>query len=450
MKRSFNIAGRQRYFYGWVIVGVAFLAALSHPAQISSVLGVFVKPMERDLGFTRAAISGVQTLARVIEGGLAPFIGPLIDRGWGKQLMVGGALLAGGGFLLHLTEQEVWQLYLIKGVVVGVGLAGFGALVVNVAVNNWFVAKRGRAIGIASMGASLGSLTMIPLLTWFIATASWRWGWAALGLMIWVTILLPAFLFMVRRPEDVGLLPDGRSPEEEGAGAPPAIEGEEQTSSPEGRVPKELAEESWTRGEALRTRTFWLLTFTLGIAQLAMQAINLHLIPYMEDLGYAASMGALAISARSALQLVGSPLWGIVVERVDPRYLASVKFLMYGLGIYVLMHATSLAAIFTGVLIYGLAMAGSNVITEVMWANYYGRHSLGSVRGMGMPFMIGFSALGPLLAGLVYDVTGSYDGAFLFIIGGAVASSVLILFCTRPKRRVATPHEQGYSPEALP
>jgi MFS family permease len=263
--------------------------------------------------------------------------------------------------------------------------------------------------------------------------------------MVWGTVLVPAMLFMVRRPEDVGLLPDGRSPGPEGGSGDALLEAQCGASTRETEAPPVLVEESWTRGEALRTRTFWLLTFTLGIGHLATQAINLHLIPYVEDLGHSASLGALAISARSAMQLVGSPFWGVMAERIDPRYLACIKFLLYAVGIYMLMQATSVVAIFAAVLVYGMAQSGTNVVTEVMWANYYGRFSLGAVRGLGMPFMIGFSATGPLLAGAVYDATQSYNGAFLFIIGGAVASSILILFCTRPRRRpMATP-----SPDAL-
>lgn len=430
---------RARYFYGWNIVAVAFLASFSHQAQINSILGVFVKPMERDLGFSRTAISGVQTLARLMEGGLAPVVGALVDRGWGKGLMVGGALVAGGGLLLLSQVQEVWQLYLVKGVIVGTGMVCFGGLVVFVAVNNWFVAKRGRALGIVGMGASLGTILFVPLLTWIVTTTSWRWGWAILGVSIWGTVLLPAALFMVRRPEDLGLRPDGEPPVEGSSQAQPARSLQEETTSfpPQSQIG--LEEESWTRGEAVRTRTFWLLVLTLGIGQMASQAVNLHLIPYLQDLGYSAAIAALAVTARSAMQLVGSPFWGFVVERVELRYLACGKFLLYAVGIFVLMQASSLTTILAAVLLYGIAQAGTNVVTEVMWANYYGRMSLGAIRGVGMPFTVGFSAAGPLLAGAIYDLTKSYQGAFLLIIGGAAVSAVLVLFCTRPRRQVRPP-----------
>lgn len=421
------------------------MSSFAHSAQISSLLGIFMKSMERDLGFGRTAVSGVQTLARLVEAFLAPFLGPLVDKGWGKRLMLGGALIAGGAYLMLSQVQSLWQLYLIKGVIAGVGLAGFGQLVVLVAVSNWFVAKRGRALGITAMGASVGSLTMIPLLTFFIAATSWRWGWGFLGIMIWVTVLLPAFFLMVRRPEDIGLLPDGRIPGAEGADGPLSVESEETVSSTGRRGMRGIrgtargANEDvlWSRRDVLMTRTFWLLTFTLGLSHTSMQAINLHLIPYIEDMGHATTLGAMAITARSAMSLVGSPMWGFAAERWEPRYLVSFKFLLYATGIFVLMNATSPVAIFSAVLIYGTGMAGTNVMVEVMWANYYGRLALGMVRGMGMPFMTGVSAVGPLIAGVIYDATNSYNVAFIAIIAGSVASAVLILFCTYPKRPAA-------------
>jgi MFS family permease len=173
---------------------------------------------------------------------------------------------------------------------------------------------------------------------------------------------------------------------------------------------------------------------------MASQAINLHLIPYLEDLGYSPALAAVLITARSLIQLGFSPFWGLVVERFEPRYLASGKFLLYAVGIFVLMQATSLWVIVAAVLLYGVAQAGTNVITEVMWANYYGRDSLGAIRGLGMPFTVGFSAIGPLVAGVIYDVTKSYAGAFILIIAGALASAVLVLLCTRPRREPAQVH----------
>jgi MFS family permease len=444
MKSRFNPFRRFKYFYGWNIVGVAFVASFAHSAQISSLLGVFMKSMERDLGFTRTAISGVQTLARIIEAFLAPFLGPLVDRGWGKRLMIGGALIAGLAYIMLSQVQSLWQLYLIKGLIAGVGLAGFGQLVVLVAVSNWFVAKRGRALGITAMGGSVGSLTMIPLLTFLIAATSWRWGWGFLGIMIWSTVLLPAIFLMVRRPEDIGLEPDGRTPGADGADVPLSVQSEETVSSHgmrgmRGNTRKGNEDVLWSRRDVLMTRTFWLLTFTLGLSHMAMQAINLHLIPYIEDIGHATTLAAMAITARSTMSLVGSPLWGFAAERWEPRYLVSFKFLMYATGILVLMNATSAVAIFSAVLIYGMGMAGTNVMVEVMWANYYGRFALGMVRGMGMPFMTGVSAVGPLIAGIIYDSTNSYNVAFIAIIACSVVSAVLILFCTYPKRPVAPP-----------
>jgi MFS family permease len=196
-----------------------------------------------------------------------------------------------------------------------------------------------------------------------------------------------------------------------------------------------LVEESWTLREALRTRTLWLLIFTLGVGSLALQSINLHLMPYLQERGYAVTTGALVLALRSLVALVVTPLWGYLADRVEPRLLMGGKFLLYGVGIFLLMVAPGLPQIIFAVALYTIAFSGTAVVGEVIWARYFGRHALGSIRGFGSPFTVGFGAVGPLLAGVLYQLSGNYISSFWFMIAGASLSAVLILFCTQPRRR---------------
>ncbi|MBI4298967.1 MAG: MFS transporter [Chloroflexi bacterium] len=440
MSKTIASGKRYRYFYGWNIVATGILSQFAHIAEINSIIGLFLKPMGQDVGFSRAAISGVQSMNRVTEGLLGPAVGRLLDRGWVKQLMIGGALLAGGGLILLSQVRALWQLYLLKGLIVGVGMAGFGRLVVNVTVNNWFVRKRGRALGIVGMGGSLGTILVVPLMAWVLTMIGWRWSWAVLGLFVWAIVLLPAALFMVRRPEDMGLQPDGMAAGEEKGQAQPSSLPHKDNPVTHKQAPSSVDGVSWTGRQALLTRTFWLLTLTIGMAHLATQALNLHLIPYLQDLGFAATIGATVVSVRGVFQLIGGPIWGFVAERIEPRYLASGMFLVFAVSIFVLMNASSLTTILAANILYGGAFSGTGILAEIMWANYYGRRSLGVIRGLGEPVTVIFSAAGPIVAGVIFDLTKSYDGAFLMIIGGAIISSVLVLFCTRPKQ--LTPRQQ--------
>ncbi|MSQ23132.1 MAG: MFS transporter [Chloroflexi bacterium] len=444
---------RFRYFYGWNIVAVAAIAQLAGTASNNTMLGIFMPAMEQDLGVSRAAISGISTVARLVESFIAPLVGILLDRGWHKWLVVGGALLAGIGFALPGTSDELWQIYVLRGLVVGIGVAGFGRLVMSVTISNWFIAKRGRAMGISAIGGSGGALLLAPLSAWMLTTLGWRWGWAILGLMIWLLVLVPGALFMVRRPEDVGLTPDGApppsaspppspsaSPQPSPSPSPPPSPSNEGPPGGASQPPAVLTEEdSWTLHDALRTRAFWLLIVALGVGELAQQAVNLHLFPYLYDLGYSPLVGASIITLRGVISVTSAPLWGLLSEQVPPRGLLIATFAQYAFGIYMLLQADSLAGVFLAVGIYGLALSGTNVIAEVAWAEYFGRRSLGAIRGASMPVSVLLTAFGPLAAGLLYTATGSYSLAFHGIVAASALSAVLTFACTRPIRRKVAP-----------
>jgi nitrate/nitrite transporter NarK len=151
-------------------------------------------------------------------------------------------------------------------------------------------------------------------------------------------------------------------------------------------------------------------------------------------MGYAAAVGATVITMRGVISLASTPLWGALCDRVDPRWLLMAKFGCYALGILMLMQAKSISSIILAVGIYSVAFAGTNVVAEVAWANYYGRQSLGVIRGFSMPIAVLFSAAGPIVAGTLYTMTGSYNSSFWGIIGTASLSAILMMFCSRPRR----------------
>jgi MFS family permease len=416
---------RRGPFYGWYIVLAGILISIAYSVQFNSAYGVFVHHMTAETGWSRTALAGVRTVTRIPEAIGAVIVGPLVDRYGARWIMVAGGIFMGASLALLATIQEVWQLYLYMGLLVPIGAVCMGGFVPTVAVVNWFVAKRGRAIGILSMGGSLGSVVLPLAASPAIEAWGWRGAWIALAVAV-VILTIPAGILVRRRPEDLGLFPDGADG--------PAETGATTRGSAGTRHRREAARVDvvWTRREVMRTPVMWVMVFAWGVAGFSVTGTNLHMIPHLMDVGAPLMLAAAAVSMRSAASLVGSPLWGYVIERVPLQPVAAVGFLMQGAGITVLLLPPSPATIIAWLLLFGLGGAGSHVVSEVIWAHYYGRLSLGMVRGIAYPFQTGLAALGPLVIGLLFDLTGSYQSSFILMAAGSVIAAMLIQLARAP------------------
>jgi MFS family permease len=402
--------------------------------------------MNAELGWSRTAMSGAQSVARLVEGLLSPLVGPIVDRQGAKRLMITGSIIVGAGFLFLSQVQSLWQWYLLKGGVIAIGFVMMGNLVTNVAISNWFVRQRGRAIGIAGMGTSLTSLGMAPGVVWLAEQFGWRLPWMLFGVFTWLAVIPATALLMRRRPEDQGLLPDGDPPPEneplfethtKARAAQPVLTanpGPGSESWVSDRAPAQL-EPVWTRGEVLATFAFWLLIITFSIAQLAFQGINISIVPFFEDLGFSSNVGAFALTTRAFFGLVAAPLWGLAAERFDIRLLGFVKFVGQGIASFIFLRGRTVVVLYTGLIIYGIASSGTAVISEIMWASFFGRLTLGRVRSLGAPALVLFSAIGPVFMNQIFDTTGSYDLAYAIFIVLFIASALLILVCRKPTPR---------------
>lgn len=419
---------RQGIYYGWYIVGLAFVANAMSMGVSAYSLGVFVRPMTEELGWSRAMISGNQSLSTLVTGLLAPFIGPILDRHGGKALMVIGATVSGVALISLSMVDEIWGFYLFRGIFYTIGQLGMGSLVVSVALSNWFVRKRGRAIAIAAIGVSVAAMTIPPLCERLIDTYGWRTAWVVLGVLVWALVIPSAALLMRRRPEDMGLLPDGDA----------AVPDDSATAGGGGRRISEAMRSRdavWTRRAAMRTPALWLIIGAFGLSSMGMGAMLLHLVPFLEDSGLSAPAAAGSVTALGLAGLLSKPLWGMAIDRFSVRYCAMVEFIVCGAGIGAILAAGNSGAIelvYLATFFFGLGIGGVVAVNEVVWANYFGRLTLGRVRSIAMPFQIISSAGGPLLAGITYDRTGSYDGAFVLFVGTYLLATVLVVLVKPP------------------
>ena len=417
---------QRKLFYGWYIVAVGFLSHLACAFHMSSTLSVFLKPLTEDLGVSRGLFSLLRSGEILIGAAMAPLVGPLVDRYGGRWLMAGGALVAGAGFVLLSQVGSYWQFLALRWAFITVGGVFMCHMVVSVTVSRWFMRRRGRAIAIASLGQGL-SKVCIPIVTAALfAWVGWRGTWSIFGIVTLVLIVIPALIFMRRSPEDLGLKPDGDAPDEDNA-ATFAGHGEQR--------PMPVDEVVWTWREVIRTRTFWIICFIYGMANVGIAGLNLHVFAYVTDVGFSTLVGATVLSIIASTQLGSTLIWGFLSERMPIRYSSLLMFLTQAAGLALAIAGREAALLYVGFLLYGIGLGGGWVLQELIWANYFGRLSLGMVRGLGTLVTHAFGAAGAPFFGYVHDATGSYDSSFIAFVVMLALSALLSLVARAPRKK---------------
>ena len=419
----------QRFFYGWYIVGVGVLTQIAGVFSLSSTLSVFLKPITEDLGVSRGAFSLVRTGEVLVSAAIAPLIGPLIDRHGGRWLIVIGAVVASAGYLLLSQVSEFWQFLLLRCTLVTVGDTLMSSLVVIVVISRWFIRKRGRAIAIANLGTGIAKVSMPLFAASLFVWVGWRRTWAVFGILALVLVVWPAIAFIRTRPQDMGLHPDGAP-----IPHPTGISSERDAKLSTAQRQALAADVVWSRADALRTQAFWLLVVTFGIASVGIAGLNLHVFAFVTDIGYPPIMAATFMSTIAFTQLSSTLFWGLLAERVDIRKAAMVQFLVQALGLTLAITSRQLQFVYAGFSLYGIGLGGSFVLREVVWANYFGRLSLGTVRGMGMLLTNVFAASGAPFFGFLFDATGSYFISFTLFAVALLLSAILIMLVRPPQK----------------
>ena len=412
---------QNKLFYGWTIVAVAFLIGITQAGVFQNVLSIFLKPMAAEFGWNRSMITGSIAVGTLAGGFISPFVGPYLDKYGPRKLAFWGITILSGGLIALSQLSEIWQLYLFFGT--GRMIAsGLLALVVTVSVSNWFIEKRGRAMGISQLGSRIG-IAFLPLLVQFIIIEfGWRTAWVVLGLVVFIISALPALIFLRRRPEDVGLLPDGRRQMNRHANTGTSSEASEPDS-------KYLLENEpvWTRKTAFRTPAFWQLLLVMCIIYFVGAGANFHLFPFMTDQGLSSKTAVLVITVLSICSAFGGVIFGFLAERISVKKLLGGILLTIGICFFSIFWAVeSRVLIFVFVVVYGIIRGGILPLIFLVWADFYGRRSSGTVLGLGSPFRLAANAAGPFFAAVCFDLFRNYWIPFsiftiLLVIAGIVA-----------------------------
>ena len=413
---------QEKIYYGYWLVGAAFVAQFVSIGMYSYVLGSFMSPMIDELGWSRAEFTLTRTIGQLVMAAVGFIIGSRVDRFGGRPIMLLGTTLLATVLALHSLVYSLWAWLLLNGVLLTAGCAMIGNLVVNVTLSKWFVVNRGKAIAFAAMGVSFGGIVLTPLATWMIDTIGWRSAWIWLGVLTAV-LLYPVAWFMRRAPEDHGLNPDGLSDAQVAAG------GAEKAATENANA--------YTRSQALRTFSFYALVVAFGFFSINIVVLLLQTVPYLTDNGFSRNEAAFAMLVASVPAMVSKPVWGYLIDRSPAKPLAALSASVTGLALFLIVLAVSsqqLLWIYAAYVVLGLGWGGMIPMQEVIWASFFGRLHIGAIRGAGLPFALALGALAPWLVSYYRDVVGTYDGALLVVAGLNLFSGLLIFMAPPPSR----------------
>lgn len=415
----------RKLFYGWYIVAVGFVANVASAFSLASTLSVFLKPLTAELGVSRGVFSLLRSGEGIIAASMAPLIGTLVDRYGGRWMMALGAISVGIGYVALSYVETFSQFLLVRWTLVTVGDAFMGYMVINIVIARWFYRRRGRAIAFSGMGIGFTKVFMPIAAASLILWLGWRQTWLIFGLVTMALVVGPALWVVRRSPEEIGLNADGESRSSE-------AKEEQKTPDPSASYLAAAQDVLWTRSEAARTRAFWLLVVMFGVSSIGVTGLNLHVFAYVSDVGHSPVVAATVMSVIASMQLASPLAWGLVAERMDPRSAAMCKFIIQGTGLALAITTPNIIFLYAGFLLYGIGLGGSMVLAEILWANYFGRLSLGKVRGLGLLLTQGLAALGPPFFGFMFDVTQGYGLSFAIFVGALLASGVLSLMLRPP------------------
>ena len=415
------------FYYGWVILGLSGVASYSsRPLMSVAVLTVFVIPMSEQFGWTRAEFAGAVSLGGVVGVVAAPLVGPVLDR-YGAGMVVGiSSGIAGVCAVILGGVTQIWQFYLVyvPGRMVFASPLELGT---SVAVSNWFIRRRPFALALNHVSQGSG-LAVMPLVAQAITGArGWETAWQALGVWTVAVGVVPAILLMARRPEDLGIEPDG--------GSGRAQAGPHGSSR---RRPQSAQDEiNFTLRQTMRTRAFWLMVLFSFASFIVQAGVSLHQAPHFIDQGVPASTAVWAASTFAISQVPASIFWSAISQRAAARFVMLGSGLVVACGSITTAYASGIGMGVFGAFILGFGVGGLHIIGRLVWADYFGRLHLGAIRAWGLAAQVGGQALGPIAAGLAVDRTGSYQGAFLAFGINLAVVSLLMLTATRPGREAA-------------
>ncbi|MBT2695299.1 MFS transporter [Bacillus sp. ISL-55] len=415
---------KTNFYYGWVIVFIAGLGVFfSGPGQTYSV-SVFIDSYIKDFGWSRSHVSAVYSLATLAAGICMFFVGRFVDK-WGQRKM---SVIVGIGLALA----SFWNSMVVNTAMLFIGfflirILGQGSmtLIPNTLVPQWFITKRGKAMSFMAIGGFASSAVFPPLNAWLVANWGWSFSWMLWGILLLVVFVPLAYFLIRNKPEDIGEHPDGIKPDWIN------------NTTESNRITKPIEEVNWTVQEASKTRAYWLLLFCVGIPSLVNTGLTFHLISIFKSNGISPGIAALVLSLMALIGFPVTLIAGPLLDRVKVQYVLAGIFAGEILFILILLAADKPAIAIAFGVFWGISGGFERITLNYVWPSFFGRKSLGSIKGSAMTVTVLGSALGPLPFGLAYDYFGGYEEILLMTIILPILGITASLLANKPVKEAA-------------
>ena len=410
-------SARLPFYYGWLIVGIAFVT-MAIGVTGRTAFSLLLPPLIDEFNWDRGLAAGAFSFGFLVSAVLSPIVGWVVDTRGPRIVILTGALLLTAGLLLAPYMERPWHLYATLGVLVGGGANMMTYTVHSQFLPNWFVRRRGLAIGIAFAGVGVGAIVLLPWLQSIILTEGWRVACRAMALLV-ILVAAPLNFLVRKKPEDIGLQPDGASQ--------PVAETRQRT--PTNIVDPAWAAIDWTLARAMRTSRFWCIVLGYFCGIIAWYAVQVHQTKYLIEIGFSPLVAAWALGAVSIIAIPGQILLGALSDRIGREWIWTAGCLGFAMSYAALLgleYSQSSVLLYSmvfaqGFLGYALTSVMGPIVAEIFEGPHYG-----SIFGTITIGLIGGGAVGPWLAGAIHDATGSYRPAFLLIIGLCLVSAMAV------------------------
>ncbi|MCC0715502.1 MFS transporter [Clostridioides sp. ES-S-0077-01] len=412
---SNNISKSQKgFFRGWLVVFAGLILMISVYGIVNNCASLFIKPVTEDLGFSRSEFSLYYTVIALSTMAIALFMGKLTKKFKLKNIMFVGCILAGIGYIGYSYANSIYAFYLMS-IFSGLGLGMTTLTPLSIIISNWFLEKRGLALGLTFMGSGVGGMIFNPIANYIILNYSWRQSYLVLGIIILVTTIPVVLIFMYEKPSDKGLLPYGHN------------------NSPENVLNTSV--KGIMLGDAIKTKVFWIMLMGLILITIIAMGVQMHIASYLTDIGYPSTFAASVISINMGVVILGKILLGYVFDKVGCEKGVILVGLQVFLGVLALLFASKYPAIIVFIICWGIGNCMGTIVPALITSEIFGKKDYSTIVGVVNAVVLLGAALGSAVTGRLYDMSGGYTLAWMTYLVLTVIMVGLILISLALEKR---------------